>query len=114
MRISDWSSDVCSSDLADRAHDGKVGVETASKQRLDLLGRAGREHRPEPRVAAGAQPLARWQEDERDERHLVRDAALDWQSVGLGQGVSVRVDLGGRRIRKTKNNRVQTQQTKKY
>src|SRR3546814_11209135 len=45
MRISDWSSDVCSSDLrrqgVERAHIGAVGREGALGQRADLLAGLG-------------------------------------------------------------------------
>src|SRR3546814_20719422 len=77
MRISDWSSDVCSSDL---------GLRPARP--ADRGGRRGR---------AGAA-------DARDGRCLGQFAlGGDRKSVELGKSVSVRVDLGGRRIiKKTK------------
>src|SRR3546814_18728987 len=74
MRISDWSSDVCSSDLLVR--DGKVD--------LVMLGRA----------------LL-------DNPHWPYEAARALGKIGRasckGKSVSVRVDLGGRRIIKNKN-----------
>src|SRR3546814_18147290 len=76
MRISDWSSDVCSSDLAD----------------------GGRQPRGEqPRT--GAQRAA----DAAGPDHFGR-GARDRKSVVAGKSVSVRVDLGGRRILKKKQN----------
>src|SRR3546814_12179065 len=103
MRISDWSSDVCSSDLdaEDRA------------ERLPLLcfrrapepgGDQGDEEREEAEREGG----------ERGEAgrggHADRGASTvmpglfrqDRKSVVSGKSVSVRVDLGGRRIIKKK------------
>src|SRR3546814_20705326 len=109
MRISDWSSDVCSSDLYERGTTACVNAsvqpvlhryierlngELKSKGfRRDLLVMQGNGGT----IAAG----------------IVSEAAVnpvmsgpDRQSVGSGKSVSVRVDLGGRRIcNKKKNNR---------
>src|SRR3546814_11691059 len=87
MRISDWSSDVCSSDL-DRAADGAVRAD--GLDRLDLAGRLRR----------GGLGLT---DHAARERGGGRDAARARKSVVLGKSVSVGVDLGGRRIRKKKN-----------
>src|SRR3546814_19425301 len=88
MRISDWSSDVCSSDL-DRDHAARLEVNdreaavcgVAAQHRLIVPGREARGLelevvlvRPEP----------------------------DRKSVVKGKSGSVRVDLGGRRIIKKK------------
>src|SRR3546814_17783876 len=103
MRISDWSSDVCSSDL--------VGVmplreyaRSASSEGLSYLrqrlksGTAWDQFQGLPGVIAVAHD-----EDAR-EQTLDLMAAMrhvgDRKSVVQGQGVSVRVDLGGRRINK--------------
>src|SRR3546814_18793076 len=68
MRISDWSSDVCSSDLrAVRRADGGL--------------RAPAEGPAAPWRAPLSSPVRR-----------------DRKSVGEGKSVSVRVDLGGRRL----------------
>src|SRR3546814_17730755 len=77
MRISDWSSDVCSSDL-----------------RQDALDRA-----VEPRRVAAGEIGARGAVVRHEER--VADEG-DRKSVVSGKSVSVRVDLGGRRIIKKK------------
>src|SRR3546814_3037565 len=88
MRISDWSSDVCSSDLAHIAllcyADGERryiiaprGLEVGAKlvSGLDAPIRAG---------------------------NTLPIRAIDRKSVVSGKSVSVRVDIGGRRIIKTK------------
>src|SRR3546814_7705036 len=74
MRISDWSSDVCSSDL---------GAKIESKH-----GRPSFLH-------THARPRGRAQGDPR--------LGADRKSVVSGKSVSVRVDLGGRRIIKKNN-----------
>src|SRR3546814_15904736 len=88
MRISDWSSDVCSSDLvggfADVARQAEpvlAGHHDIEDDEIDRIGR-------EPR-ACGIR-IAR-----------LRDAK-DRKSVVQGKSVSVRVDLGGRRSIKKK------------
>src|SRR3546814_18832296 len=102
MRISDWSSDVCSSDLV-------LSEQVRGDPRLDaehqLLALFFRLHR-----------LGRELRDVRDEGDFGRDRVLRGgvehepglgparKSVVWGKSVSVRVDLGGRRIIKTKRN----------
>src|SRR3546814_18466715 len=93
MRISDWSSDVCSSDLAELAE---------LRRAVNVP------------VAAGERCFSRF-----DIANLVNAAAVDVlqpdvahiggvkelvarKSVVEGKGVSVRVDIGGRRIIKKK------------
>src|SRR3546814_13623723 len=111
MRISDWSSDVCSSDLADlfaNRHLGKPRLIAAVEQAVGIL---NRHH-------ARAAPLSGEREDthhapgilvgEADMAHLAGlhhriarvqaflDRRLDRKSVVWGKSVSVRVDPGGR------------------
>src|SRR3546814_14346193 len=102
MRISDWSSDVCSSDLHHRADRGD-----------------GRRHRPDEPDGKGHRPVrgegisvpdARHERADRRMRadHGGGDAAAavaepDRKSVVEGTRVSVRVNLGGRRTINTKN-----------
>src|SRR3546814_12781242 len=98
MRISDWSSDVCSSDLGPsgagkstvfamllRFHDPQRG-------RIDLDGIDIRTL--EPAELRGTVALVPQQPT---------IFARDRKSVGSGKSVSVRVDIGGGSIIKTKN-----------
>src|SRR3546814_20978298 len=117
MRISDWSSDVCSSDLAQHRLDDDGGklVAVLGGERRRLLGI----------VIGGADELER-----RVERAFAReheDAAVigavndhdlrspghrprgDRKGVGEGKSVSVRVDLGGRSTNKNKKNKHDTE-----
>src|SRR3546814_16729849 len=105
MRISDWSSDVCSSDLS---AGGCRAPRLRSAWRPD---RRGRHEHPVARgpvvcaaagrVARGAGALCRMLA-----RPLGHRAAADRESVVKGKSVSVRVDVGGRSIikKKTKDN----------
>src|SRR3546814_20611732 len=88
MRISDWSSDVCSSDLHpdDPDADGR-----------EYRGHHERYHRPNPRHHRGAGSGPRRQAEAMTTRQT------DRKSVVSGKSVSVRVDLGGRRIIKKKH-----------
>src|SRR3546814_20108739 len=85
MRISDWSSDVCSSDLPQLEH------------RLDIRD-VGGVHRC---LADECRNLRVQLAGEVGEQH-----EEDRKSVVSGQSVSVRVDLGGRRIIKKKNKNI--------
>src|SRR3546814_761300 len=62
MRISDWSSDVCSSDLLDLLRNDVV------RAHRDLLARQPRQHPAQPGLAVGALVAA----EELDRRRLVR------------------------------------------
>src|SRR3546814_17451118 len=93
MRISDWSSDVCSSDLiADDARTDAANVETAHLRfaedeavgQADLVARRRRARAERIDIAA----LGRDVEGE----------AADRKSVVKGKSVSGRVDFGGRRL----------------
>src|SRR3546814_16145549 len=100
MRISDWSSDVCSSDLRDRgrAHLAVIGDQVAiadvmrvARPARHVLAPGDGEQQP-LRVGPGV-------------RHRADEGGLepgDRKSVVWGTSVSVRVDLGGTRILKQK------------
>src|SRR3546814_13796361 len=83
VRISDWSSDVCSSDLQGRR--GAVAAGAA-----DLMADSGCAHDARFCTGAGAGGPG------------ALSRGVDRKSVVQGKGVSVRVDLGGRRSSKTK------------
>src|SRR3546814_15115111 len=95
MRISDWSSDVCSSDLAFggllRQRLQRIEHALHVLVRVEVLvvvgdGAVGRDHVGQPVGEIGAG---------------------DRKSVVEGKSVSVRVDLGGRRsIKKKKSHRI--------
>src|SRR3546814_9551798 len=91
MRISDWSSDVCSSDLIGCAGSGApLGSRLHPHPVLPA-----QFHRDEGqhdlRIAV-----------ERKEEGVGQPTAEDRKSAVSGKGVSVRVDLGGARCLKTK------------
>src|SRR3546814_20361475 len=90
MRISDWSSDVCSSDLLKHAL-AKHAIEEENAIYPALRDAGQRD---------GAEELIR---EHGDVKHYLYDLEnIDRKSVVLGKSVSVRVDLGGRRIIKKK------------
>src|SRR3546814_16685339 len=82
MRISDWSSDVCSSDLGERG--GQVVAVTCSPAVMGAVARP----MGQPNFRTGS-PAATARSARSEERRV-------------GKSVSVRVDLGGRRIIKKK------------
>src|SRR3546814_12498887 len=111
MRISDWSSDVCSSDLLD--------PETSRNQRSACDGsrHPGPDSRPgrswsldrilgeRPRVGQDRSPTICGDRGDRDRK-----------SVVSGKSVSVRVDIGGRRsiIKKNKCKLIAKDMSQKY
>src|SRR3546814_20280088 len=117
MSISDWSSDVCSSDLCeDRGHRAplrgpQAGAGTRAARRQCAAGgrdaggawlraagqRGGRSVAPRD----GAAPEGDAGAYHRDARRAA--SRTDRKSVVSGQGVLVRVVIGGRRIIKKKN-----------
>src|SRR3546814_11317663 len=106
MRISDWSSDVCSSDLRLAALEQVVQAADDECRHRDLaVVLERRAHAPEVTVVGGARIA-----DQRlqNRRHL---EVGDRQSVVEGKSVSVRVDLGGRRIIKKNNKTTQNRNT---
>src|SRR3546814_20362601 len=115
MRISDWSTDVCSSDLLDRGRRPAVAVPKTDRGFPGGTSAPARRPRPGgglPRLAAGrsagmppARPL------------LAVGAANpgpgeDRKSVVAGKSVSVRVDPGGRGILTQKKNETQPMKIK--
>src|SRR3546814_14169265 len=102
MRISDWSSDVCSSDRGFDAEFGKQGCQECGSQRLLFIvvsiGREEIASRPAFLVLdhheAGSVMAFR--------HDVGTGIAGARKSVVSGKSVSVRVDLGGRRSIKKK------------
>src|SRR3546814_12406194 len=107
MRISDWSSDVCSSDLAECAAGWLNRRENGSRSchgftRMTRMTRMTRiKKKKEKKHAMDGRTV------QLPGSVLIRVIRVnpDRKSVGEGKSVSVRVDLGGRRIIKKKNNR---------
>src|SRR3546814_14347080 len=103
MRISDWGSDVCASDLPARAKPCIVAAPSAEEMAEPLAEPCGRraarlrvvgadlEHAP----AGPGPPLLPHGEA----------APVDRKRVVYGKGVSVSVDLGGRRTIEKYNNK---------
>src|SRR3546814_15550260 len=113
MRISDWSSDVCSSDLHRhaRAAMADLAARLDARRNLDLVGvaigignldhpaeRGGREADRRARVERGALALEQRLPRDMDEDVEIAPRRADRQSVGEGKRWSVGVDLGVRRI----------------
>src|SRR3546814_13414485 len=97
MRISDWSSDVCSSDLAEVAARDHHRVRNLD-DRVELLDRlALLDLRHHVRVVAAPGDAVAQQNNV---------ARGDRKSVVEGKRVSVRVDLGGRRNTKHNNTHI--------
>src|SRR3546814_20986528 len=124
MRISDWSSDVCSSDLY---------ADTVRRD-VSLSGGPLHQHPPwlpalfQGRETLSSGPCARREDHRRDgalcdvrsrrgaDHRTGRGACEppgDRESVGWGKSVSVRVDLGGRRIIIKKTEQTQKKSWKK-
>src|SRR3546814_16208284 len=124
MRISDWSSDVCSSDLlaltppqahrldaGDQEHDvaledvrvgDRLRVRPGEKMPVDGVVLDGSSHVDEALLSGESLPLRKQAGD-----RVIggRVNGRDRTSVVSGKSVSVRVDFGGRRIIKKKQTR---------
>src|SRR3546814_17200001 len=123
MRISDWSSDVCSSDLGGPNWRVPVPYLPTGGLRRFRKGKAADIKGQRPAIAVGkvfetrhrrALKALRNHLIEREQATLARARRVresnrwrieprgDRKSVGEGKSVSVRVDLGGRRLIKKK------------
>src|SRR3546814_13370699 len=96
MRISDWSSDVCSSDLLDMA----MAYFSPGQGMLRRLGRVARRGRARFVMAGKSDNPATIGASRLLYGYLLRKA--DRKSVVVGKGGAVRVDLGCRRFIKKK------------
>src|SRR3546814_20468195 len=108
VRISDWSSDVCSSDrhASDRARGRRRLLRLRPRPddgrgRGSIAGARRRQAQDTHRALHGGSPVRRRRGP--DARPPGPGAGPDRKSVVEGKSVSVRVDLGGRRILKKKN-----------
>src|SRR3546814_20274860 len=117
MRISDWSSDVCSSDLLVDEGDDRHRTQTAhfeqlERLRLDTLGGVDHHHGAVDRGQRAIGVLAeiivhRRVEQVEDEPPMLEGhdrRCYRSEERRVGKDVSVRLDLGGRRIMKKKTN----------
>src|SRR3546814_17190735 len=107
MRISDWSSDVCSSDLLS----DRYLLQSRPRRCIDETRRG---HRDVALVSgdppAFARPARLYSRDRKGSRDAADrtggigrpDSEIDRKNVVEGKSVSVRVDLGGRRLIKKK------------
>src|SRR3546814_11481678 len=98
MRISDWSSDVCSSDLSTGGRKRKAGGWPAAKPPSGASGRNWNNDMG-PKGADWKKPAIR---PPGAMNARSRRGRAERKSVVEGKRVSVRVDLGGRRIIKKK------------
>src|SRR3546814_15352698 len=104
MRISDWSSDVCSSDLTGA---GQAVAMPGVVDAIAAMRAAG------VTVIVNTNRTAANAKGTEDTLRAAGLGELDRKSVVSGKSVSVRVDLGGRRIIKTKNHKFEHSITKK-
>src|SRR3546814_20889131 len=105
MRISDWSSDVCSSDLRDRSRcrlrDRREVLTRSTTVKPANLIELARNRQPAEVLLANVLD-ENMSSSIKAGQNLVQAAKADRQSVGSGKRVSVRVDLGGRKLLKKK------------
>src|SRR3546814_14292784 len=107
MRISDWSSDVCSSDLAlQLSREIDVAYKTAWVLLMKLREAVAAE-RGQMQLSGivemdglyiGGHVKPANRQEERVDRRLPANQSGDRKSAVQGKGVSGRVDIGGRRI----------------
>src|SRR3546814_21010009 len=113
MRISDWSSDVCSSDLSEHSGDARTPEEHQGAKVSHISAKARRvsvSYHPEAdravsdtKATASAISFSRAAMGTREKLYASTACpSRDRKSVGSGKSGSVRVDLGGgRNIKKT-------------
>src|SRR3546814_2692625 len=100
MRISDWSSDVCSSDLPYNDGLGPVFEIIGGKWKALILWEL---HDTPVRFGALKRRIAGISEKMLIQQLREMEADGDRKSAGEGKSMTVREDLGGRRIIKKKN-----------
>src|SRR3546814_16580151 len=103
MRISDWSSDVCSSDLTTASgHATTAGTQAANAATSATAAATAKTN------AETAETNAETAETNAETAATLASERVqkDRKSVVAGKSVSVRVDLGGCRIIKKKNKNI--------
>src|SRR3546814_11404314 len=110
MRISDWSSDVCSSDLWTGWRPTHMIGQGLAGKTLGLVGFGRIARATAARARAGfGMTIAYFSRRQADDAGNAVFYPPERKSVGEGKGVSVRLDLGGRRlIKKKKRTRQRT------
>src|SRR3546814_14355400 len=109
MRISDWSSDVCSSDLRSLGeHDARLPGDVRRQEQVfqrlaGFLGGLVVDQLGKLEVGAHIGPVGHRAVDMAE---MALQRRQDRKSVVSGKSVSVRVDLGGRRLIKKKKNTI--------
>src|SRR3546814_19809864 len=109
MRISDWSSDVCSSDLNykfDKIRNRALFGKRSRRNKKEYLKKMREWRASNPVCITCHKPF-----DEAAEEAVAKAARhplmpRDRKSVVAGKSVSVRVDLGGHRILKKKKKQI--------
>src|SRR3546814_10965196 len=113
MRISDWSSDVCSSDLRTAAGRRLPGPMERGRPRPRRRPDGAAQHRElRRRAQASCRPVRGTAATARRAIRGVRARAGDRKGVVEGKSVSVRVDLGGRRNIKKKKSKKEKERGK--
>src|SRR3546814_18767279 len=102
MRISDWSSDVCSSDLAANRTPSQSQSEDQSQTQNPSPAPTWATERTHATTALVAAPRSLMHAAATTDLPVDDLATADRKSVVEGKSVSVCVDLGGRRIIKKK------------
>src|SRR3546814_15510408 len=99
MRISDWSSDVCSSDL-------NLGISQGGHENAPpaICHQGGDHGFAQVNADKGQHTLLQRHAEVTQNKAEPRHTARDRKSVVKGKSVSVRVDLGGSRLIKKKKN----------
>src|SRR3546814_11896218 len=117
LRISDWSSDVCSSDLWMKLYRLLTGPDdTAFCARVEGLLNRGWQLHGSPSITSveGRGHVAQAIVMDKAGPYPGFQPSRDRKSVVLGKSVSVRVDLGGRRIIKKKKDIKKNKKTKNH
>src|SRR3546814_13915368 len=110
MRISDWSSDVCSSDLLSKLQSAGQAMRQGIRDEIQAAANQIFSMAVEQVRSELDSEVRRFQDDIRREVDALKQDIRDRKSVVKGKSVTVRVDLGGRRIfKKTKKIEMPTQ-----